>query len=277
MNILITGANGFIGTHLRDHLKSSHTIFSIYRKNGHSPVSSHDLEMDLSDVDYVKTHFTAAVFKQQIDVIIHCAAVLSNSDNKDIEVFHQNNRITESMIHVCGVIKAAKFINISTIGVYPNVSGTYNEGSAIEPSANHECLYSLSKVCSEELFKFYLKESAEVINLRLGQVYGAGMRQDRIFAIMKEELKKNNTITVYGEGERISNFVSIPYLIKKMDQLIYSNDVEGTFNLGEKNISYYQLAETIIRQFGNDSSEIILKTNGLRSKVMIDSSKINEL
>lgn len=277
MKILITGANGFIGTHLRNHLKNFHDVYTISRKSTNEIPSGHNYEVDLSDTKYVAEHIDQDFFNQNFDIIIHCAAVLSDRNNKDISVFHQNNAITESMIYIADVIKAKRLINISTIGVYPNISGTYNEESAVEPSVNHECLYGLSKICSEELFKFYLKSETQVINLRLGQVYGFGMRSDRIYSIMKDELKESNTITVFGKGERVSNFVSIGYLIKKMDQIIEGKEIIGTYNLGENNMSYYNLAEMIIKEYGNSSSKIILNENGIRSKVIIDSAKINSL
>lgn len=277
MRILITGVNGFIGKYLRNHFQGGHEIYSITRTSNESLPSENDYVLDLSDVNGVKEKFENNIFKQKIDVIIHCAAVLSNIDNKDITVFHKNNSITESMIHIASVTNTTKIINISTIGVYPNISGTYNEQSVIEPSVNHECLYGLSKVCSEELFKFYLKDKIQVINIRLGQVYGLGMRKDRIFSIMKNELLRDNIITVFGKGERISNFISIDYFIEKIKGILQNDEIQGTFNLGEKNLSYYNLAEIIIKEFGNCSSKIRLSEKGIRSKVIIDSSKINNL
>ena len=277
MNILITGVNGFIGKHLLNYFSKKHPVFSISR-TALQPFQNNNFAIDLSDVDLVKKLFSRNFFKQKIDIILHCAAVLSeNDDNKNINVFHKNNAITESMIHIADVLNVSKFINISSIGVYPNKSGTYDEQSAIEPSMNHECLYGLSKVCSEELFKFYFKDTIQIINLRLGQVYGDGMRQDRIFEIMKHELQSNNTITVYGNGLRISNFVAIDYLKIKMEKLMNNKNAQGTFNLGEKNLSYAQLAEMIIEKYGNSSSKIILKDQGTSAQVMIDSSKINAI
>ena len=277
MNILITGVNGFIGKHLLNYFSEKHNVFSISRTTM-QPSQNNNFAIDLSDVDLVKKLFSENVFKQKIDIILHCAAVLSeNDDNRNINVFHKNNAITESMIHIASVLNVVKFINISSIGVYPNKSGTYNEQSAVEPSTNHECLYGLSKFCSEELFKFYFKDTIQIINLRLGQVYGDGMRQDRIFEIMKHELQSNNTITVFGNGLRISNFVAIDYLKIKMEKLISTKNLQGTFNLGEKNLSYAQLAEMIIEKYGNSLSKIILKDQGTSAQVMIESSKINAI
>ena len=277
MKILITGVNGFIGNHLKKHFTDKHEIFTISR-NKSNLESKNEIVIDLSNFQNIKENFNKSVFEKQIDVIIHCAAVLSGiNDNKDISVFHENNAITESMIHIANVLNVSKFINISTIGVYPNKTGIYNENSAIEPSINHECLYSLSKICSEELFKFYLKDKLQIINIRLGQVYGEGMRQDRTFSIMKEELTTKNTITVFGNGERVSNFVSIDYLMTKINEILDHNKIEGTYNLGEKNLSYTELAEMLIKESGNSSSKIILIEKGVNAKVNIDSLKIETI
>lgn len=277
MKILITGANGFIAGHLINSLKEKHDVYTISRKNRDGTPSETNYEIDLSETENVKDNLKQDFFGQNFNLIIHCAAVLSEKDNMDINTFHKNNAITESMIHIANVTNAERLINISTIGVYPNISGTYTEESAVEPSFNHECLYSLSKICSEELFKFYLKGRTQVVNIRLGQVYGDGMRTDRIYSMMKEELEKSNEITVFGNGERISNFVSIKYLLKKMGQIIQNKGIEGTFNLGEKNMSYYDLASMIIEEYGNTSSTIKLLEQGIKSQVIVDSSKVNNL
>lgn len=277
MKILISGHNGFISGHLINFLKIEHEVFTISRKKNKDNSILNNYAIDLSNVKLVKEKFTESFINEKIDVIIHCAAVITAKNNKDISIFHENNSITESMIYIAETLNPNKFINLSTIGVYPNKSGVYNENSVIGPSSNHECLYSLSKFCGEELFEFYLKNKMQVINLRLAQVFGTGMRQDRIFSIMKDELKRKNTITVFGNGERTSNFISIKYLINKINVVIENIKAKGIFNVGQYNISYTELAEMIIKENGDDLSKIILNKNGVKSKVIIDSSKIDKL
>jgi nucleoside-diphosphate-sugar epimerase len=93
---------------------------------------------------------------------------------------------------------------------------------------------------------------------------------------MLKELKEKNTITVWGDGERSSCFIDIDNVVNVIRKLIYVS-AKGVFNLGEKNITYKELAEMLIAQFGNSSSKIICQKEGLRSKVVIDFSRITTL
>ncbi len=277
MNILITGSSGFIGNKLKNYFSLNHNVFCIQRK----PDSIGDknvFNIDLTKLDAVNNVLKNETFNQiNIDVIIHCAALLADENNiNSISLFNDNNKITESVITLALHFKPKKLLNFSTIGVYPNKDGSYTEVSEINPSANAECLYSLSKFCSEELFKFYLK-NIEVVNLRLSQTYGDGMRADRMYSNYLAELKNKNEICVWGNGERVSNFISINYLIEKVDLLLKQNNFSGTLNLGQKNISYLDLAKMIINEHGNENSKIVLIDKGVKSKVYINCSKIDKL
>ena len=175
--------------------------------------------------------------------------------------------------------KPKMFFNLSTIGVYPNITGTYREDSLIMPSMNFEGLYGLAKFGSEEIFSFYTKGlSTILVNLRLGQIIGEGMRDDRIYTIMKNELSRDNRISVYGAGKRTSAFMSVEYLCEVISELINSKiDITGTYNLAQENITYLNLARRIIMKFGDSESHISYKTVDREEVVNIDCRKINKL
>ncbi len=102
------------------------------------------------------------------------------------------------------------------------------------------------------------------------------MKKNRIIPVMKKELKKDNTITVYGNGERIINIISIPYLINALSKIIYYNK-NNTFNLGEENISLYNLAKRIIKQTKSKNAKIIKERTGKKERFFLNTSKIESL
>ncbi len=279
MNILITGANGFIGLHLCNYLKTQkvNTIYKIGRKNIYSEINF--FESDLSKKNSVSV-ISNNLKNKKIDVIVHLASRLVGSNqciDDQIKVFDENINITKNMVEITKFLKPKKIINVSSIAVYPNIDGNFKEESQIDMSNNSECFYGLSKFCSEIFFNFTLsKFNINVLNLRIAQVYGNGMRDDRIFSIMCDELKKNNSITVHGNGERLSNFINIDKLIYFFNIFI-KGDYNGTFNVGDQNISYLKLASLIKKQFGNKSSKIIKINKGIKSKFKLNCNKLIKL
>ena len=144
------------------------------------------------------------------------------------------------------------------------------------PQENNDCLYGLSKFSSEVLLDFSLKnEDIRIVHLRVGQVYGEGMRQDRIIPVMRKELEERNTITVYGNGERQSCFIEIGKLVETVDCFI-KNKFDGVFNVGDENKSYVNLAKTVIEQFGNEDSSIKIYPHGNQEKFNLDTSKLQK-
>ena len=50
--------------------------------------------------------------------------------------------------------------------------------------------------------------------------------------------------------------------------------LEGIFNVGDENLSYYALAQKIIKEHGNNKSKIIKINKGHKSKFILDVSKL---
>ena len=126
------------------------------------------------------------------------------------------------------------------------------------------------------LFKFFLKSNFKILNLRIGYVYGNGMNKTRIHEVFLNELKINNTITLYGNGLRVIPQISLEYLIQTIKKLI-RNPIIGTYNLAEENISIKKIAQNIIQLNGNKSSKIIYVEKGNNQNFKLDTSKIKNL
>lgn len=275
MNILITGSKGFIGRHLEKHLMNMHNLFLTARDQGNPKY----VYLDLLDNESV-AEFIRFMSDKKIDVLIHTAGELVNSNmtcEEQMSVFEHNIEITKSIIKIVQDLNIQKLINCSSIAVYPNEDGIYSELSEVRMSGNSECLYGLAKFCSENMFEYFLRAKCYVINLRLAQIYGEGMRSDRIVSIMRDSLYKNNVVEVYGEGKRISNFISIEKVCRIIAGLLEIEGVKGIYNVGEENITYLELAQKIVDEYGNSNTQIRLREEGIRSQFILDTNKIERL
>jgi len=277
MKILVTGADGFIGKHLCPYLSVKHEVYKVYSSPKRIK-QREDIILDLTDKKAVNIYFEKFKKDVRIDIIIHLASkLISNSEIYNLSVLYDNIKITESIAEVAMILKPKKLINFSSIAVYPNIDGLFAETSEIRPSANTDCLYGLSKLCGENILDFLLKDyNISICNLRISQVYGKGMREDRIIPIMLKELKEKNSITVFGEGKRISNFIDVNRLIKIIEYFI-KNGLSGIYNIGGEHISYFELAKRLLNEHGISSSLIKKINKGSRVKFYIDTSKIKKV
>jgi nucleoside-diphosphate-sugar epimerase len=277
-NIFITGASGFIGGHLSNFLQERHNVYNLVRTQKSSNSLRNVIIADLRKKGKVRTCLAELREKDGIHIIMHLASRLASANEiDDLNILHDNLKITEAVINIAKILKPQKIINFSSIAVYPNKDGIYSEASEIKTSVNSECLYGLSKFCSENMLDFLLrKEKIIISHLRISQAYGEGMRQDRIISMMIKELKEKNCITVFGNGKRISNFISIEKVLDIVNFFI-NNETAGIFNVGDENLSYLELAKRVIGQYGNRRSKIVLRPDGSRAKFYLNTGKINKL
>lgn len=279
MNILVTGANGFIGKYICNRLnEDGHKIYKLV--NSIKETSKNTFGINLTDTIAIKELAVKLNEIGKIDIIIHLATKMINSsqDNANqFEVFMDNVLMYRNIVELSKLLAIRKIINFSTIGVYPNEDGLFGEESKVYMAGNAECYYGLSKFCGENILAHELEPiGIDVINLRVAQVYGEGMRSDRVYSMMKSELMTSNKITVFGNGERMSNFIEIKILFEFLTFFI-ENKVTGVFNIGDESISYKALALKIIKTYGNENSFIVSKEAGLKSKFLLDVTKSKKM
>jgi len=277
MNILLTGAGGFIGSHLYKELNSEHKVFRVFYPSGYIE-GQNSFSVNLTNIAAVNKLIKDLSKQQKIDAIIHLASAMASSDKiDDVRLLNKNILITDNVINIARLVNPKIFINFSSMAVYPNISGTFSEDSLPMPQKNPDCIYGLSKYCSEVMIDFLLRnKNIRIVHLRISQVHGNGMRTDRIIPVMLKELKETNTITVYGDGERTSNFINVDKLVKEVSFFL-QEDISGIYNLGDQNILYLELAQELIDEYGDKDSKIHKEPQGNKEKFRLDISKLNSM
>lgn len=270
MTILITGASGFIGSHLFRGLKNKHQVYGIAKSSSHPDI----IKCNLEDVTDCENEIKRKI-KTPIDVIVHLAYVVANKDNlTDIQVLNQNILLSKNIAILSDTFKVKKVINFSSSSVYPNIDGLFNESSEINPSLNSDSLYGLSKFNSEMVLNTLIKnERVKVVHLRVVMVYGEGVKETRLWPVMEKELQQYNTITVFGMGKRLINQIHIDFLVKIVANFI-SNNFVGVYNVSEETLSLDELAKRLIKEKGNSESKIIYNEKGNTFQFKVDNSKL---
>ena len=280
MKVLIVGHTGFIGNKLSEYLfKENHTLYGLSTKTSEKEYFCSQIKIDLLKIcnNNMKILSNRIDF-QKLDLVINCASILANNRNlNSMDLLYKNLKVTENLIRLLKIFNPKKLINLSSMAVYPDIQGKFCEKSLVYVGNNREGLYGLSKFCSENIFDFYLSNNIKTLHLRVSQVYGKNMNKDQVYSKMKKELSEKNYISVLGLGKRVSNFIEISKLCEIINNFIKKPDLTGVFNVGDKNISYKDLAKLIIKKYGNVKSKFILMEKGKKYKFVLCLDKLNSL
>jgi len=270
MRVLVTGSGGFLGSHLCKAL-GAHQVTGIVSAAKNVPGAlALDLTAPLKD-DIVPSLIG------KFDAIIHLASVMCSKENaRDFELLSANQMMARNLITLGLALKPKHFIHVSSIAVYPSSDGTYTEDSLVNPSANGDALYGLAKYNAEVLFDFYLGQQMTVTHLRPSQIYGPGMREDRIIPVLLKELKEQKAITLLGGGERVANFVHVEDVVQAIVKAL-EHPVAGVFNVAcATHLSLAQVAKQLIAVYGDEGCKINLLEQGSRVRQYIAAEKLNQ-
>ena len=101
-NVLITGASGFIGTHLRSLLRNSHTI---------NPIALFKKDNNLIDGQIS--------IKESIDSVVHLAGLsfVPDAIKNPYKMYHSNFMLTLNMLDYCRRENIKEFIFMSSYDI----------------------------------------------------------------------------------------------------------------------------------------------------------------
>lgn len=235
MRILITGANGYIGSKLVSYFNNL--------KNPSIDLLLLGDEVNLEDFKNV----VLELIKLKPEIIIHCAGASSvgNSFENPYMDFQKNVLTTRNLLETMRIyFPNTHLIYLSSAAVYGDTTDMpIKESNHFNPISP----YGYSKVCSEYLIQQYRElYNVQSTVLRIFSVYGNGMQKQVVYDIFKKFYDKNsNEVVLFGTGEETRDFIHIQDL-GRVVKLIINSNLLGVFNVASgKSISIKQLAELI--------------------------------
>ncbi|WP_330233037.1 NAD-dependent epimerase/dehydratase family protein [Nocardia sp. NBC_00508] len=250
MRVLITGAAGFIGSHLLDRcLEDGHTVTVIDDlSSGDRSRVPDTIALHVTDVADTAA-VTEIITDTRPEVIYHLAAQISVRHSV-ADPYHDARA---NVLGTLNVVSAA-----TTVGARVILASTggamYGDGvqmptpESVLPQT--QAPYGISKYCAEQYLTLHNRlYGGRHIALRLGNVYGP--RQDPhgeagVVAIFCGRIARGEAPTIFGDGKQTRDYVYISDII---DAFIGAADYSGTeavFNIGSgKGTSVLELLEAV--------------------------------
>ncbi len=235
MDILVTGATGFIGRYLAGALSKTYSVRCLVRKTSDiTPLR--DLNVDVTYADLlVKESLGPAL--DGIDFVYHLAGEVYSRRTND---FYKGNVLaTENLLEECEARRIKKIIFLSTVGVYkPVVTKTLiTEESECGPI----WIYGKTKLEAEELVK---KSNIPWVIVRAPLIYGP--HQPSIVNRFFLDIINKRKIYVFGKGDDLRSLCFIDNLIGGL--LLFANKLDlnrKTFILSDAfPYTYSEIANT---------------------------------
>ena len=241
MNILVTGAAGFIGSHTCERLISlGHTVTGI---DNFSPYYDRDLKQLNADqirktgVTLIEADLRSAALAEmlptKIDVLFHFAAHPGISATSSFEDYYTNNIIaTQRLLNVFETRSYKPFIvNIATSSIY-GLEATLTEDQAPLPAS----WYGVTKLAAEQLVLAYSRRAIiKGCSLRLYSVYGPRERPDKLYTrLIKNGLNDESFPLFEGSEKHLRSFTYVQDIVDGIVSVIENQDVSDgeIFNLG---------------------------------------------
>jgi dTDP-glucose 4,6-dehydratase len=263
MRILITGAAGFLGSHLCDRLiADGHSIIGLDNFITGSPDNIAHLAGN-PNFHFIRHDVSNFIFVPgTVDAVMHFASPASpNAEspkgyfNLPIQTMKAGALGTHNSLGVARANKA-RFLLASTSEIYgdplvhPQVETYYGNVDPVGTRA----VYDEAKRFAESLTMAYHRfHGIDTRIVRIFNTYGPRMSMEdgRALPNMLRQALLGQPLTVYGDGKQTRSFCYVDDLVRGIVSLLYS-DEHFPVNIGNTvEMSIMEFAETINKVTGN--------------------------
>ena len=271
MRILITGAAGFLGSHLCDHLLvEGHEVIGLDNFITGNPENIAHL-MGHEKFSFYKHDVSNYIFiSDKVDAVLHFASPASPNPQSPSGYFNlpiQTMKAGALGTHNClGLARAnkARFLLASTSEIYgdPLVHPQPETYAGNVDPVGPRAVYDEARRFAESLTMAYHR--AHDVDTRIVRIFNTyGPRMDledgRALPNLLKQALLGQPLTVYGDGSQTRSFCYVDDLIDGVIRLLYS-DEHLPVNIGNQHeMTILEFAETINQIVGNKAGIVFVK------------------
>jgi nucleoside-diphosphate-sugar epimerase len=222
MNVLITGATGFIGQHLLEELAGDDLQIKIISRQQYPAFWCRNknfkiIQADISDKQSLKEAFL------NTDVVINLAAEIKNTENLELT----NILGTKNIVELSQGNNVKKVIHLSSVGVvgmqYSLTSISVDENTSCNPKNEYE----RTKLESEKIIS---NSKIPFVILRPTNVFGDHHPRKALLGFF-QRMKNGNSFPI--KKEAIVNYVYVKDVAHAISFFLLNNTENKTINIGE--------------------------------------------
>ena len=299
MKILITGAAGFIGSHVARLFVNKYPSYQIFNLDKLTYAGNLANLRDVEDKtnytfikgDIVEADFINALFeKERFDAVIHLAA----ESHVDRSITNPNEFVMTNVVGTVNLLNAARkiwkdterhlFYHVSTDEVYGSLgdTGLFTEETKYDPHSP----YSASKASSDHFVRAYHDTyKLPVVISNCSNNYGPFHFPEKLIPLIIHNIKNKKPLPVYGKGENVRDWLFVEDHARAIDVIFHHAKAGTTYNIGGhnewKNIEVVRLLCSIMdKKLGRtegESAELITFVKdraGHDLRYAIDSGKL---
>ena len=266
--VLVTGADGFMGSHLVDRLLAEGAKVSVYVRGnstiGTTQYALKNIKHQEGSLEEILTGNIASqdakdlVIKNRPEIIFHLAAdaYVPNSFDHPIEVMETNVIGTLNMLHAVKEGKGIKrIVCTSSSEIYGmTINGSINEKHELYPSSP----YAASKVAADRYcYSYWFTYNLPIAIIRPFNTYGPRHTYDVIPKFIELALK-NKKITVHGTGRQSRDFTYVDDMVDGfMIMGSHKNAIGKAVNFGTGEAITVNYIANKIKNISGSKSEIV--------------------
>lgn len=211
MKALVTGANGFTGSHLvKALLQQDHSVICFVRKSSNlSRLSDCNVQFVYGEITDKEALTTAM---NGVNTVFHTAAYVELGIVDEVEMTRVNVDGTRAVLEVAQAAGVSKVVYCSTIGVFGDTQGTIINETFQRTQTDFSSAYDRTKYEAQQLVDQFAAQGLPVVSILPSGIFGA---DDPHFGPVMQQFFKGG-LKLWAGGARITGIVHVDDLVAAM-------------------------------------------------------------
>lgn len=211
MKALVTGANGFTGSHLVKALEQrGDNVVGLVRKSSNlARLSDCNIQLVYGEITDKKALQTAMA---EVDTVFHTAAYVELGLVNAVEMERVNVEGTRAVMEVAQAVGVSKVVYCSTIGVFGNTNGQVIDETFQRTQTDFSSAYDSTKYQAQQIVNKFAEQSLPVVSILPSGIFGA---DDPHFGPVLQQFLKGK-LKLWAGGDRITGIVHVDDLVAAM-------------------------------------------------------------